>query len=79
MFATRSAVAWQALLEGDETCVDGRARSVRCPPTPPHGSARAFIQLGGVLQPGPAPRFSRRRPLRHRRKLTRPPRSRGGG
>jgi alpha-methylacyl-CoA racemase len=61
-FASRPAAEWGALLEPEETC----ATVVRGPfdaHEHPHMAARGtFIELGGVRQPGPAPRFSRTPP-----------------
>jgi alpha-methylacyl-CoA racemase len=59
LFASRPAAEWQELLEGEETC----ATVVRGPfeaHEHPHMAARGtFVELDGVRQPGPAPRFSR--------------------
>jgi alpha-methylacyl-CoA racemase len=59
VFATEAAEHWYQLLEGKETC----ATVVRGPfdaHQHPHMAARGtFIELDGVRQPGPAPRFSR--------------------
>jgi alpha-methylacyl-CoA racemase len=62
LFASQPAAHWQALLEPEETC----ATVVRGPfdaHEHPHVAARGtFIELDGVRQPGPAPRFSRTAP-----------------
>lgn len=59
VFLTRTAQEWGTLLEGEETC----ATIVRTPfeaATHPHLAARnAFVELDGLTQPAPAPRFSR--------------------
>ena len=59
LFQSRDAASWATLLEGEETC----ATVVHDPFdafTHPHMTARGtFIELDGVRQPGPAPRFSR--------------------
>jgi alpha-methylacyl-CoA racemase len=59
VFATEAVEHWYELLEGQETC----ATVVRGPfdaHQHPHMAARGtFIELDGVRQPGPAPRFSR--------------------
>ena len=59
LFASRPAAEWAALLEPEEVCVT----VVRGPfdaQLHPHMAARGtFIELDGVRQPGPAPRFSR--------------------
>jgi alpha-methylacyl-CoA racemase len=59
LFASRSAAEWAGLLESEEVCVT----VVRGPfdaHLHPHMDARGtFIELDGITQPGPAPRFSR--------------------
>jgi alpha-methylacyl-CoA racemase len=62
VFATRPAAAWGSLLEGEETCVTV-VRGLFDAHRHPHMEAReTFIDLDGVGQPGPAPRFSRTAP-----------------
>ncbi len=72
LFATRTRDEWSALLEGEETCatpVLGLGEAA----THAHNKARGvFVEHEGVLQPAPAPRFSRT-PAR----LTTPPRDTG--
>ena len=58
LFSTRSAAEWGELLEGQETC----ATVVRLPfeRSHPHLVAReTFIEINGIRQPAPAPRFDR--------------------
>jgi alpha-methylacyl-CoA racemase len=59
VFGSRSAHEWQQLLEHEEAC----ANVVQGPfgaAAHPHVSARGtFVELDGIQQPGPAPRFSR--------------------
>jgi len=59
LFATRPRDAWCALLEGSDACfapVLGMGEA----PLHPHNAARkTFIDVDGVTQPAPAPRFSR--------------------
>jgi alpha-methylacyl-CoA racemase len=59
VFAGRGTQEWQYLLEHEEVC----ANVVQGPfdaPDHPHMAARgSFIELDGVRQPAPAPRFSR--------------------
>ena len=59
VFAARGTQEWEDLLEHEEACVN----VVRGPfeaPLHAHTAARGtFIELDGVRQPGPAPRFSR--------------------
>lgn len=50
---------WCALLEGTDACF-APVLSMEEAPTHPHNAARgAFFELDGVVQPAPAPRFSR--------------------
>lgn len=59
LFATRSRAEWCALLEGSDVCF-APVLSMAEAPLHPHNSARAtFVQVDGVTQPAPAPRFSR--------------------
>src|SRR5262249_26958092 len=59
LFRTKTRDAWCALLEGSDACfapvltmAEARAH--------PHNRARnMFVEVAGVAQPGPAPRFSR--------------------
>lgn len=59
LFAGRTAAEWSALLEGEDACVTvvwGPFEAHRHPHVRVRGT---FIELDGVRQPGPAPRFSR--------------------
>jgi alpha-methylacyl-CoA racemase len=59
---TRTRDAWCADLEGTDACV---APVLAFDEAPRHRHARsreAFVAVDGVVQPGPAPRFSRSRP-----------------
>jgi alpha-methylacyl-CoA racemase len=59
VFAQRSVAEWGELLEGEEACATV-VRDVWDAPEHPHLAARGtFVDVGGVRQPGPAPRFSR--------------------
>lgn len=68
--ATRSRDEWCALLEGTDACV-APVLDMDEAPEHPHNRARGtFIEVGGVVQPAPAPRFSRSTPARPRPPLT---------
>ena len=59
VFRTRTRDEWCRLLEGTDACV-APVLSLLEAPTHPHNQARAtFVDVGGTLQPAPAPRFSR--------------------
>ncbi len=58
-FATRSRTDWCALLEGTDSCF-APVLSMDEAAQHPHNRARkTFVDIGGITQPGPAPRFSR--------------------
>jgi alpha-methylacyl-CoA racemase len=62
MFASRTRDEWCRLLEGTDACF-APVLSMSEAPLHPHNLARGtFIELGGVTQPAPAPRFSRTQP-----------------
>lgn len=59
LFATRTRDAWCALLEGTDACF-APVLDMDEAPRHPHNAARAtFVDVDGVTQPAPAPRFSR--------------------
>ena len=56
-FRTRTRADWCALLEGTDACF-APVLSMDEAASHPHNRARgAFIEVGGVAQPAPAPRF----------------------
>ena len=58
-FRTRTRDEWCRLLEGTDACV-APVLSMREAPGHPHNAARGtFTEVAGVVQPAPAPRFSR--------------------
>ena len=59
LFRTRTRDEWCDLLEGTDACV-APVLSLLEAPTHSHNQARqTFVDVGGSLQPAPAPRFSR--------------------
>jgi len=59
IFRTRSRAEWCTLLEGSDACATP-VLSLAETPEHPHNRARGvFITVAGVVQPAPAPRFSR--------------------
>jgi alpha-methylacyl-CoA racemase len=59
VFATRTRDEWAALFEGTDACV-APVLEMSEAPSHPHLAARGtFAAVGGVVQPAPAPRFSR--------------------
>jgi alpha-methylacyl-CoA racemase len=58
-FATRTRDDWASVFAGTDACV-APVLSLTEAPAHPHATARhAFAEVGGVMQPAPAPRFSR--------------------
>jgi alpha-methylacyl-CoA racemase len=58
-FAGRSREEWAAMFDGSDACV-APVLSLSEAPDHPHNRARnSFMQIDGVTQPAPAPRFSR--------------------
>jgi alpha-methylacyl-CoA racemase len=59
IFKTRTRDEWCAMFEGVDACVTP-VLSLEEAPQHPHNIAReAFVEVGGILQNAPAPRFSR--------------------
>jgi alpha-methylacyl-CoA racemase len=59
LFKTRTRDEWCEILEGTDVCF-APVLSMAEAPDHPHMKARgAFVEVGGVVQPAPAPRFSR--------------------
>jgi alpha-methylacyl-CoA racemase len=59
IFQQKTRDEWEAHFAGTEACV-APVLSPREAPTHPHNVARGtFVEVAGVTQPGPAPRFSR--------------------
>ena len=58
-FAGRTQAQWVEAFEGSDACV-APVVSPRDAPAHPHNAARGtFVDVGGVVQPAPAPRFAR--------------------
>ena len=58
-FAGRSMAEWEQVFAGSDACVSP-VLSLAEAPVHPHARAReAFVEVGGVTQPAPAPRFGR--------------------
>lgn len=65
-FKTKTRDEWASVLEGSDACV-APVLSMREALDHEQNTARgAFVEIDGVPQPGPAPRFSRTRPHVHR-------------
>jgi alpha-methylacyl-CoA racemase len=58
-FRTRTRDEWCTLLEGSDACVAPVLSLLEAPAHPHHQARATFIEVAGVIQPAPAPRFSR--------------------
>jgi len=59
VFRTRTRAEWMDILEGSDACATP-VLSLEEAPAHPHNVARGtFVEVDGVVQPAPAPRFSR--------------------
>ncbi len=62
VFKVKTRDEWCAIMEGTDVCF-APVLSLQEAPNHPHNRAReTFVELDGVIQPAPAPRFSRTRP-----------------
>ena len=62
LFRTKTRDEWAAILEGTDACA-APVLSLSEAHTHPHNRARGtFVEKDGILQPAPAPRFSRTPP-----------------
>jgi alpha-methylacyl-CoA racemase len=59
MFRTKTRDEWCALLENTEACVSPVLGMGEAPAHPHNAHRATFTQVAGVVQPAPAPRFSR--------------------
>jgi len=62
VFKTRTRDEWREIMEGTDVCFSP-VLSIFEAPDHPHNRARStFVEVDGVMQPAPAPRFSRTQP-----------------
>ncbi|GAC1338400.1 MAG: CaiB/BaiF CoA-transferase family protein [Myxococcales bacterium] len=59
VFRTRTRAEWCAKLEGTEACFAPVLSLEEAPEHPQQRARNGFLEVGGVRQPAPAPRFSR--------------------
>ena len=57
-FAAQTRAHWCRLFEGSDACVAPVLGFSEAPQHPQHQARGSFVEVAGVLQPGPAPRFS---------------------
>lgn len=61
-FKTRTRDEWCALLEGTDACFAPVLTTDEAPHHPHNARRGTYVEVGGIVQPAPAPRFSRTRP-----------------
>ncbi|WP_409265635.1 CaiB/BaiF CoA transferase family protein [Massilia sp. BHUDP2] len=59
LFLTKTRDEWCRLLEGTEVCFAPVLDLIEAPRHPHNAARRTFVEIDGVTQPAPAPRFSR--------------------
>ncbi len=59
LFKTRTQAQWCALLEGTDACFAPVLTSEEAPSHPHHRARGTYVEIDGVMQGAPAPRFSR--------------------
>jgi alpha-methylacyl-CoA racemase len=62
VFKTRTREQWSAALEGTDVCFSPVLSMGEAPEHPHHRARGTFVEIDGVVQPAPAPRFSRTQP-----------------
>lgn len=72
-FASRTQAEWTAVFEGTDACVAPVVKLTEAPQHPHLRARGVFVEKDGLVQPQPAPRFSRTRPS-----LTTPPAPQAG-
>ncbi len=58
IFETRTRAQWCELLEGSDACFAPVLAPLEAPKHPHNQARSTFVDIGGVVQPAPAPRFS---------------------
>jgi alpha-methylacyl-CoA racemase len=58
IFAARTRDEWCRLLEGTDSCFAPVLAPLEAPRHPHHVARASFVDVGGITQPAPAPRFS---------------------
>jgi len=59
LFKTRTHEEWCGLLEGTDACFAPVLTTDEAPEHPHNKARRTYVEIDGIVQPGPAPRFSR--------------------
>src|SRR5438270_11921944 len=59
LFKTKTRDEWQSVLEGTDACAVPVLSMTEAPSHPHNVARQTFVERDGVVQPAPAPRFSR--------------------
>jgi alpha-methylacyl-CoA racemase len=59
VFRTRTRDEWCAIFDGVDACVTPVLSPAEAPNHPHNKARESFVEIGGVVQPAPAPKFSR--------------------
>ncbi|MBX3509798.1 MAG: CoA transferase [Hyphomonadaceae bacterium] len=59
VIATKTQAEWTAIMEGTDVCFAPVLDLVEAPNHPHNVARQTFVEVDGLVQPGPAPRFSR--------------------
>jgi alpha-methylacyl-CoA racemase len=59
LFKTRTCDEWCALLEGTDACFAPVLTTDEAPHHPHNRARGTYVEIDGIVQPAPAPRFSR--------------------
>ena len=59
IFRSKTRAEWQGIMEGSDSCFAPVLSLAEAPDHPHARHRKAFVEVGGVTQPAPAPRFSR--------------------
>lgn len=58
VFKTRTQAEWNAIMEGTDICYAPVLSMAEAPSHPHNADRQTFVEIEGVMQPAPAPRFS---------------------
>lgn len=62
VFATKTRAEWCELMEGTDVCFAPVLDMEEAPKHPHNRARQTFVEIDGVMQPAPAPKFSRSKP-----------------
>ena len=58
-FRTKTRAEWTEIFDGSDACVSPVLSLLEAPEHPANVARGSFVEVGGIVQPAPAPRFSR--------------------